>query len=60
MSRAWVVTGGVGFIGYHVRRALLSRGDRVTIVRIADASHAAITEQPDAVAEVLIDYARRL
>jgi UDP-glucuronate 4-epimerase len=29
MTRAWVVTGGVGFIGYHVSRALL---DRVTIV----------------------------
>jgi UDP-glucuronate 4-epimerase len=32
MTRAWVVTGGVGFIGYHVSRALLARGDRVTIV----------------------------
>jgi UDP-glucuronate 4-epimerase len=31
-GRSWVVTGGVGFIGYHVSRALLSRGDRVTIV----------------------------
>lgn len=28
----WLVTGGVGFIGYHVSQALLSRGDEVTIV----------------------------
>ncbi len=27
-----VVTGGVGFIGYHVCRALMQRGDEVTIV----------------------------
>jgi UDP-glucuronate 4-epimerase len=32
MSRAWVVTGGVGFIGYHASLALLRRGDRVTIL----------------------------
>jgi pimeloyl-ACP methyl ester carboxylesterase len=39
------------------KRAL---GDRVTIVKIAQASHAAITEQPDAVADALIAYAGRL
>jgi UDP-glucuronate 4-epimerase len=27
-----VITGGVGFIGYHVTRALLARGDQATIV----------------------------
>jgi pimeloyl-ACP methyl ester carboxylesterase len=35
-------------------------GDRVTIVKIANASHAAVTEQPNAIADVLIDYERRL
>jgi UDP-glucuronate 4-epimerase len=27
----WLLTGGVGFIGYHVAEALLARGDEVTI-----------------------------
>jgi UDP-glucuronate 4-epimerase len=31
-KRAWVVTGGVGFIGYHLTRALLERGDAVTVL----------------------------
>jgi UDP-glucuronate 4-epimerase len=30
--RRWIVTGGVGFIGYHLCRALLGRGDHVAIV----------------------------
>jgi UDP-glucuronate 4-epimerase len=28
----WLVTGGVGFIGHHLTRALLARGDDVTIL----------------------------
>lgn len=30
--RRWLVTGGVGFIGHHLTRALLGRGDTVTIL----------------------------
>ena len=39
------------------RRAL---GDRVTVVVIRDAAHAVIVEQPTAVSDALIEYARRL
>ena len=39
------------------RRAL---GSRVTVVVIANAAHAVIVEQPDAVSEALITYARKL
>src|SRR6476620_3235926 len=28
----WLVTGGVGFIGYHLSHTLLARGDRVTVL----------------------------
>ena len=30
--KRWLVTGGVGFIGYHLSRALCARGDTVTIL----------------------------
>lgn len=30
--RRWLVTGGVGFIGHHLTRALLERGDSVTVL----------------------------
>jgi pimeloyl-ACP methyl ester carboxylesterase len=39
------------------RRAL---GGRVTVVVIPNSAHAVITEQPDAVSDALIEYARRL
>jgi pimeloyl-ACP methyl ester carboxylesterase len=39
------------------KRAL---GDRVTIVTIRNCSHAAVAEQPEAIADALIDFARTL
>jgi pimeloyl-ACP methyl ester carboxylesterase len=35
-------------------------GERVTVVMIPHASHAVIAEQPDAVSDALIDYARKV
>ena len=47
----------------HVEDALTFRrdnGDRVSVVVIANASHAAISEQPDVIADALMAYARRI
>ena len=30
--KRWLVSGGVGFIGHHVVRALIARGDHVRIL----------------------------
>jgi pimeloyl-ACP methyl ester carboxylesterase len=38
----------------------IALGDRVTVVVIPDAAHAVIVEQPDAVSDALIAYARKL
>ena len=35
-------------------------GERVSIVRIRDAGHALLPEQPEAVARALLDYIRRI
>jgi pimeloyl-ACP methyl ester carboxylesterase len=46
--------------GDHAREYPRQLGDRVTIVMIPRASHAAIAEQPEFISDALIDYARRL
>jgi pimeloyl-ACP methyl ester carboxylesterase len=42
---------------HEFKRAL---GERVTVVIVRNASHAAVAEQPDTIADALIDYARGL
>jgi pimeloyl-ACP methyl ester carboxylesterase len=42
---------------HEFKRAL---GDRVTVIVIDNASHAAIEEQPEAISQALIDFAKRL
>ena len=42
---------------HEFKRAL---GDRVTVIVIDNASHAAIEEQPEAISRALIDFANRL
>lgn len=47
----------------HVEEAIAFRkeiGERVTVIVVPNASHAAIVEQPAFIARALIDYARRL
>jgi pimeloyl-ACP methyl ester carboxylesterase len=46
--------------GDHAREYGEQLGDRVTIVMVPRASHAAIVEQPEFISEALIDYARGL
>jgi UDP-glucuronate 4-epimerase len=44
--RRWLVTGGVGFIGFHLSRSLLARGDRVRIVDdFSDAPYPAVLKE---------------
>jgi pimeloyl-ACP methyl ester carboxylesterase len=46
--------------GDHAREYRRQLGDRVTIVMIPKASHAAIAEQPEFISAALIDYGRQL
>jgi pimeloyl-ACP methyl ester carboxylesterase len=46
--------------GHHAQEYRAQLGDRVTIVMIPQASHAAIAEQPEFISDALVAYARGL
>jgi len=46
--------------GHHAQEYRARLGDRVTIVMIPQASHAAIAEQPEFISDALIAFARGL